>query len=138
MVERVDPFKLKLDYLGYKGINLENVSLKTFRNFISVMPRTDEKIYNLLLSLPTLSLNEVRELTKQFCQKYFSLSDISYVSTGKLNNNIQYITASQTSDELYDKVNSLLVNINPLDLPIDLVNGHSMVGELEKPIIMIP
>lgn len=136
MTKEIDQFKLKLDYLGYKGINLDRTSLKTFRNFISVMPKKNEESFASLLKLPTLSLEEVRELTKIFCQKYFSLSDISYVSLDQIQSNMEFISTSKSTSELYDRVNSLLVKINPLDLPINFVDGHSMVGEIQKPILM--
>lgn len=134
----MDQFKMRLAYLGYKGINLDNISLKTFRNFINVMPKKDEKSFASLLSLPTLSLEEVRELTKCFCQKYFSLSDISYVSLDKLKSNMEFITSTNSTSEFYDRINSFLVKSNPLDLPIYLVEGHSMVGEIETPLIITP
>ena len=138
MTKEIDQFKLKLDYLGYKGINLDRISLKTFRNFISVMPKKNEESFASLLNLPTLSLEEIRELTKRFCQKYFSLSDISYVSLDQIKSNMEFISASRSTSELYDRVNSLLVKINPLDLPINFVDGHSMVGEIQKPILITP
>lgn len=138
MTKEMDQFNLKLDYLGYKGINLDRISLKTFGNFISVMPKKNEESFASLLNLPTLSLEEVRELTKRFCQKYFSLSDISYVSMDQIKSNMEWISASRSTSELYDRVNSLLVRINPLDLPINFVDGHSMVGEIKKPIIITP
>ena len=33
---------------------------------------------------------------------------------------------------------SLLNTINPFDLPITLVDGHSMIGEVKKPMLLIP
>lgn len=138
MAENMNYFKLKLAYLGYKGINIENVSLKTFKNFISVMPNRNTESSKLLAGLPSLSLEEVRELTKRFCEKYFSLNDILYADMDKIQNNLEYIQTSQNTSELYDKVNSFLVGINPLDLQIKLVRGHSMVGDIQKPVIISP
>lgn len=138
MTKEIDQFKLKLDYLGYKGINLDGISLKTYRNFISVMSEKNEESSDSLLNLPTLSLEEVRELTKRFCQKYFSLSDISYVSLDQIESNMNFISTSSSTSELYDRVNSLLVKISPLNLPINFVDGHSMVGNIQKPIIINP
>ncbi|MCR4580961.1 MAG: hypothetical protein K5666_00415, partial [Bacilli bacterium] len=120
------------------GINLDNISLKMFRNFISVMPKKDEKSISSLLNLPTLSLEEVRELTKTFCQKYFSLSDIYYASYDQLKSNMEYFGSTNSVTEFYDRVNSFLVKKNPLDLPINLVEGHSIVGKIEKPLIITP
>ena len=134
----MEQFKQKLTYLGYKGLNLEKVSLKTFKNFLSVMPKKDSKAYTLLSNLPALSLEEVRELTKSFCQKYFSLKNISSINAEELRKNIGYFSTAQNENELYDRINSTLTEISPLDLDITLVPGHSMVGELKKPIIMVP
>lgn len=138
MTKEMNQFKLKLDYLGYKGINLDRISLKAFRNFISVMSKKNEESFVSLLNLPTLSLEEVRELTKRFYQKYFSLSDVSYVNMEQIKRNMEFIGTSRSASEFYDRVNSLLVKINPLDLPINFVDGHSMVGEIQKPIIITP
>ena len=138
MSNEMNQFKMRLDYLGYKGINLDNISLKSFGNFINVMPKSDEKSIASLLSLPTLSLEEIRELTKSFCQKYFSLSDISYVSLEQLTSNKEFITSTNSTSEFYDRINSFLVKSNPLSLPIHLVEGHSMVGKIEKPLLITP
>ena len=138
MTKEMNQFKLKLDYFGYKGINLDRISLKTFRNFISVMSKKNEESFVSLVNLPTLSLEEVRELTKKFYQKYFSLSDISYANMDQIKRNMEFIGTSRSASELYDRVNSLLVKINPLNLPINFVDGHSMVGEILKPIIITP
>ena len=138
MTKEMNQFKLKLDYFGYKGINLDRISLKTFRNFIGVMSKKNEESFVSLLNLPTLSLEEVRELTKRFYQKYFSLSDISYVNMDQIKRNMEFIGTSRSASELYDRVNSLLVKISPLNLPINFVDGHSMVGEIQKPIIITP
>lgn len=138
MTKEMNQFKLKLDYFGYKGINLDRISLKTFRNFIGVMSKKNEESFVSLLNLPTLSLEEVRELAKRFYQKYFSLSDISYVNMDQIKRNMEFIGTSRSASELYDRVNSLLVKISPLNLPINFVDGHSMVGEIQKPIIITP
>lgn len=138
MTQEMNQFKMRLDYLGYKGINLDNISFKKFGNFINVMPKSDKKSFASLLSLPTLSLEEVRELTKSFCQKYFSLSDISYVSLDQLKSNMKFITSTNSTSEFYNRINSFLIKSNPLDLPIHLVEGHSMVGNIEKPLMITP
>ena len=138
MEKALEQFNQRVEYLGYKGINLERVTLKSFNNFLNVMPSKNDNTYKLLLSLPSLSLEEVRKLTKEFCQKYFSLNDILYSSLDELQKNIEYFSLSQNPTEFYDKVNSKLTKINPLNLNIELVGGHSMVGEIQKPLIFCP
>lgn len=138
MNKNMEQFNLKLNYLGYKGINIDRVSLNSFSNFIKIMPTIDKTALISLTNLPDLSLDEVRELTKVFCEKYFSLHDISYVGIDKLQKNMGFIGASNNSREIYDRVNSTLTMINPLDIDIKLIDGHSMVGQTIKPIIIVP
>lgn len=138
MNENMKQFNLKLNYLGYKGINFDSVSLKKFANILRVRSTIDETAPNLLENLPNLSLEEVRELTKIFCEKYFSLHDISYVSVDKLQKKQDFFQTSSNEYEVYDKVNSLLTEIHPLDIDIKLIEGNSFVGQVIKPIIMSP
>jgi len=138
MSENMKQFNIKLNYLGYKGINLDKVTLNSFSNFIRIMPTIDKTAINSLTNLSDISLEQVRELTKVFCEKYFSLHDISYVRIDKLQKNMEFITSASNSHEIYDRVNSILTTINPLDIDIKLVEGHSMVGQAIKPIIIVP
>ncbi|MBR3362375.1 MAG: hypothetical protein IKG40_00445 [Bacilli bacterium] len=138
MPETLEQFNQKLDYLGYKGINIEKVSLKNFENFINIMPYKNNTVYTQLSSLPPLPLEEIKKLTKEYYQKYFSLNDILYSSIDKLQKNMNYFSLSQNTTEFYDKVNSNLTKINPLNLNIKLVGGHSMVGKIQKPLILCP
>ena len=137
MSKEMEQFQRKLDYLGYKGINLDKVSLKSFSNFIKIMPSVNNEALISLKELPELSLEEVRELTKRFCEKYFSLRDILHISLDQIQKNIDFISSANNSHDFYDRVNSKLTRINPLDINIELVDGHSMIGKVVKPIAMV-
>ena len=135
-MELSEEFRRKLDYIGYKGINLDRISVNRFSNFPKVMPTINRSASSLLSELSSLSLEEVRALTKKFCQKYFSLRKVPHLSIEQIKSNMEFIRSAQSNRELYDRVNSLLTEIDPLDIKITLTDGHSMIGDTLKPLLL--
>lgn len=128
-------FNKRLNYLGYKGINLDNIRVSTYKQSIKEIPN-DSTIENILSNTDTISLNEVKNLANKFYTKYFSLNNILYISKEQLSKQMPYISKVRTVRELYDNVNKRLKSINPMDIDIKLELGHSMVGDINKPILI--
>ena len=135
-------FNDDIKYLGYAGANLENLNLESFRRLKSVVSYiinspNYNKLNILLERLPSLSLEQVKESTKKFYEKYFYLNNILTISLNKVQENAGYISLATTPTEAYQRINSLLTSINPLNIEIRLVEGHSMTGLVSKPLAMI-
>jgi len=105
----------------------------------------------LLINLPPnqnieddkISKRKASELAKEFIKTHLSLHDVPYLTeeesriiTGKFLKN--GILLPEQLDELCEELKNGARMISPLDLPITYVDGHSMVGQLKKPIIIIP
>lgn len=138
MTKEMEIFQQKLKYLGYKGVNLNRVSLSSFKNFMTIMPKINNNIEKLTEDLPNLTLEEIRKLTQEFCMKYFSLHNISIVSSNELIRRQKEISKANDSHGVYENINSILSSVNPLDIDIVLTNGHSMIGQIIKPIVIAP
>ena len=134
LIARQEEFKRQM--LGYKknityipGKN--NGLISSIESTISVLPpiaSPDEK---------SLSVEEIITKSKSFYDKYFTVHNIKHLTVKKVMQEQQNILAS-TGAETAMKYNSLLTTINPFDLPIELTPGHSMIGEIQKPLILVP
>lgn len=126
---------LKLDILGYTK------ELQPTTN-ISYYDQVRSIIKNLKLpetfDLPTITLEEVQTGAKTFYSKYFTLHNVPFLSTEILQKNQENIMYSQTGAMGAQKYTSLMEMVNPFTLPITLVKGHSMVGEIQKPLVLCP
>lgn len=128
--------ELKRQMLGYKK-NITytpgktNGLISSIESTISILPpiaSPDEK---------PLSVEEIITKSKAFYNKYFTVHNIKHLTVEKIIQEQQNILAS-TGAETAMKYNSLLTTINPFDLPIELTPGHSMIGEIQKPLILVP
>lgn len=122
--------KFKLDLLGYKK-GLEPISVKglnIIEPIISGLPNIER------VNRPEIDLETLKTGAREFYGKYFTLHNIHHLSVEKANESIEYLTASRTGAEMAEKVISISSLVSPFDLPIILTEGHSMVGEVTKPI----
>lgn len=127
--------EIKRTILGYK----KDISAES--------PKTDTlltNIYPIISQLPEITnpeefitLEEVLKRSKEFYSKFFTIHEIEYISPDDIQKKYAEM-ASKTGAEIANIYNSLLNTINPFDLPITLVDGHSMIGEVKKPMILIP
>ena len=136
-------FEMVIKYEGYEGVNLDRFSINHLNNLKKIIPLINNNpeymnLDKILKNLPNYSIDEIRELTKIFCSKYFSLNDISIIGEKELSDNSKYISLSSSPTEVYEKVNSLLTTISPTDIKIDLISGHAMIGNIKKPILIVP
>lgn len=126
---------LKLDILGYTK------ELKPTEN-LSFYDQVGSIIKNLKVpeafNLPTITLEEVQTGAKAFYDKYFTLHNVPFLSVDKLSKNQENIMYSQTGAISAQKYTSLMEMVDPFTLPITLVKGNSMVGEIQKPLILCP
>ena len=128
--------ELKRIMLGYKS----NIVLSSGK-----IDTLISSIYPIISGLPTitspneepLTLEEVIAGSKAFYDKYFTLHNVRHLTPEKLAANqssIPAITGAQTARNY----NSLLTTINPFEIPVELTTGHSMTGEIQKPLIVVP
>lgn len=132
-----------IEYEGYQDINGERFSVNPSGGLIKVFAilakRKDALDFEQeIASLDRLSLDEIRQKAKEFCEKYFILHSINEASIDKINAAVSKLTASSTADEVISAVNSTLIEKSPLDMDIHLVDGHSMVGQIVKPLAITP
>lgn len=128
--------ELKRKMLGYKS----NIVLNTSKKDSLIT-----SIYPVISGLPIISspdeqpltLEEVVAQSQEFYSRYFTTHDIRHLPVEVLTRNQSSIPAT-TGTQTAKNYNSLLTTINPFELPVTLVEGHSMVGEIFKPLIVVP
>lgn len=128
----------KIIYGGYKGIALDGFSVKNLnvlKNTLNKLP-INFNVADDYTALEDMSLDEVKSLTKKFCEDYLALKDVMEIDPGSVD--LEYIADSDTYEEFYGKVNAFLKPLSPLDLDIRLVDEKPMYGTLHKPLIICP
>lgn len=126
------------NYAGYKGINLDNFNIGKLNGLVNFVRNYINQDYInscTLDNLETISLDDVRKMSRDALNKYFSINNIDtldyyYVTSGNVNIKVF------TDIEFYDEVNKLLVSKSPYDLDVKIIDGHSMIGEAVKPLIV--
>lgn len=129
----------KLEWLGYEN---QNYNLKIGKNFDIITKVISSLKLDDLKPLEIISIDYMKEKTVEFYAKYFNLHDVFYVSpecydkyfgtTGVNKNYKNKITTIDSFAEYY----KMCDEVSPFDIPIKLVDGHSMVGEIKKGLIM--
>lgn len=135
----MDKLNYKIIYGGYKGIALDGFSIKSLnvlRNTLVKLPIDSKVIIDYYNALEDMSLDEVRSLTKKFCEDYLDIRDVMMINRDGID--MAYIADSNSGEEFYGKVNALLKPISPFDLDIHLVEGILLVGKVHKPLIISP
>lgn len=135
----MDKLNYKIVYGGYKGIALDGFNVKSLnvlRNTLAKLPIDSKVIIDDYNALEDMSLDEIRSLTKKFCEDYLDIRDVMKIYRDKID--MDYIADSNTGEEFYGKVNALLKPISPFDLDIHLVDGILLVGKVHKPLIISP
>lgn len=131
----ISMFQQKCELLGYKK------DLKPFSN-IERYAQVESIIKDLVLptriELPDITLEEVKTGAMSFYGKYFTLHDVPVVSIEKVKESQGMLMCSKTGAEVAQKFNALCTMTNPFDIPIHLIEGHSMAGRLQKPLILCP
>ena len=125
--------EIKLSILGYKkntDANFSNsTALRHTASIIKALPRITSP------QGERLTVEEVIALSKSFFDKYFTVHKISHVPVETIVAKQGEIAAS-TGAQTARNFNSLLTQIDPFELPVKLVTGHSMIGEVQKPLIV--
>jgi hypothetical protein len=126
----------KIKYLGYKK-GQEQVKIDKQLSMIEQNLRQIKDTN--FSSLQTMSLEEIKKEAVRFYQKYFDVHDIITSSRDDLNS-IGYKISKKEIDalEAYKAFYEMQKEISPFELPIKLVDGHSMIGEVKKPLMIIP
>lgn len=129
--------KAKLEYLGYKK-GIESLNLNNSYNQL-IKELQDLGNYE-LPKFESISFDEVKKAAFDFYKKYFNIHNIKYINEDMLNSE-SFCQGDLTVGEAIKLLNdfySLAKEVSPFDLPIELVDGHSMFGEVRKPLIVIP
>lgn len=119
--------KVKLSILGYKQNTSfvskpEDTKMSSIIEKIGDVPTTELKTIE-------ISKDELIEQGKKFYNKYFTVHNIKFLDQ---NNIDQSKIIGTTGAEIAKKVNSLLVEKSPFDLPISFVEGEAMCGQIAK------
>ena len=85
---------------------------------------------------PFMNIQKVKTGAKEFYGKYFAIHQVPYVSIETVKENQQRIGSINSGATIARQFNSLCKMVEPFDIPITLVEGHSMVGETQKPLII--
>ena len=130
-------------YQGYESDNLDNISIKNFKAFLVYLRKHlsyyENTNFNAMISsLESMPIPQIQELAKSFLEQHFDIHPVSYLSIEDASANTSYVSNVTNATEFYGRVNSLLKDISPYDLPIQLVSGHSMTGQIVKPLICTP
>ncbi len=125
--------EIKREILGYKGKYVPNTELKGYDQVISILSTLPQIG---LVNRPAITLDDVITGSKQFYGKYFTVHDIAHVSIKTVEEKSKEFINLQSGAELASRFNSLTTMINPFDLPITLIEGNSMAGQTQKPLIV--
>lgn len=139
---QLEQHKMVTKYCGYAGINLDGFSVRQLRNLKQICQLTTgmPEFINIdrnMADLESLSLDEIRCLSKAFCEKYFNLHDIYTASLDTMKSKSLEFQNSNSYEEAKGKVESELTLINPFDLKTVLVEGNAMCGEIFKPLVLL-
>lgn len=85
---------------------------------------------------PSMNLKKVQTGAKRIIGKYFTIHTVPFISVKTVQSNQMNLMHSRTGAEVAQKFNSLCRTISPYEIPVNLIKGHSMVGETQKPIIV--
>lgn len=130
-----DVSNLKLAILGYKKDTKPLPNIKGFSQIENLI--NDLKLPE-KLDLPPISLEEVKTGAKAFYDKYFTIHSISLLPIKTLQDNYGRIISLPDGPTIAESYNSLTTDISPFDLPIELVEGQSMIGNVKKALIITP
>ena len=128
----------KLEWLCYEN---QNYNLKIGKNFDIITKFISSLKLDDLKPLEIISIDYMKEKTVEFYAKYFNLHDVflvspecydNYFGTMGVNNYKNKTTTVDSFAEYY----KMCYEVSPFDIPIKLVDGHSMIGEIQKGLIM--
>lgn len=129
MLDKQTEMRLKIfGYDPYEEVNLHPYIIKLATILIKLEQNTE---------ITRFTINEQRLLkdTKYLLESLsLRLHNVNYASVEELSNKMVNIT---TINQALDIINSLVEEVNPLEIPRILVPGHTMIGETQKPLALI-
>ena len=103
-----------------------------------------QELYPFLQSLPenglvrelSISSKKMFEETNAFRSRHnFHLHTINYVDAETMLKQMKGVTSIE---DALSRINGLITKISPLELPITWTPEHTMAGEIQKPLMLIP
>ena len=138
IVQEINDMASRAKYGGYTGINLDNFSIDKVKGIVVFVKGFLDKNYFDICdfsNVDSISLDEVKRLTREVLDKYFTIANIDTIDLDVVGKDITKICV-ETPEEFYNEVNNLLVSKSPYDLDVKLIQGHSMIGEVSKPLML--
>ena len=135
----MEQLKLKLDYLGYNP-NVKEIKIeKSYENLLKTIGNL--KLFD-TSKLNSVTLDEIKNDAIEFYKKYFTIHDINFIPETDAKNFLSNINTTGLNEleakTLYKSYYEKTIKKSPFELPLKLVKGHSMVGKIQKPIMMLP
>jgi len=85
---------------------------------------------------------DVPKYTKAFFEQHFKLHEVPYMSISDASEIFKKYGDNPTNTSslnlLVEELKNKSKYVSPYDIPVKYVNGHSMIGEIQKPIILVP
>lgn len=132
----MDTLDYKLAYLGYKK---GKESYKLTKDYELIFNLLSKISTNDLKKMESISLDEIKKEAVEFYSKYFNLHDVRNMLFSDVESVMQKIARGELDGlKAYREYFNLTKEVNPFDIPIELTEGHSMVGEVRKDIMVIP
>lgn len=85
-----------------------------------------------------LTQKEMLETAQIFINSHFKIHNIPYMQNQQAKKLIEELQKNNNLQQLIKSIEEQSKMISPYELPINFISGHSMVGNLFKPIIIIP
>lgn len=133
-------FDEMLRYEGYLGINLDSFDISKLKQFKLFRDKYANSLLKTNLekkasTLDTLSLREVKKLSKDIVTEYFGDFPIYVLESEEPK---ELIKNADNPREAYDIINNHLVIKTPYDLPIQLKGDSTLYGLVKRSVIIIP
>lgn len=129
--------KAKLKFLGYKNGVEKLIINKSYEPLIKEL----QKLSNYKLpDMDEISLNDVKREARNFFEKYFNVHDIYYIDKSTISDKRFQVSDDMTESDVIKMVKGFYSTaqiVSPFNLPVELIDGHSFIGELQKPIIIM-
>ena len=115
----------KKEYLGYEKIgNIRPVDITSLRKFYT-SANLNRDIAS-IFSVPASTLDSIKSKTQAFYDQHFKLHSVDYLDIYNLPANLSYLDLVERKTE-----------IAPFDIPIEIVPGHTMVGQVQKSVPVV-
>ncbi len=127
-----EQIRMKLQFYGYD--QLKRIDLTTLIRELGVILQYLPE--NKTVSRFTISESRmVKDTAAFFTDSSLTLHKVNYASQESL---MMAAQGATSIDQLLEQINSTIVPVNPLEIPRVYIPGHTMEGETQKPLLLVP